>query len=267
MALGRQGRDLSEKMADGVVVGKTSDMGVQGGATAALFQKDYSARDKRDDMVMLKQQLMNQDGMTPFGQVYASDEDMRWLERKAAAAEQVNFDDWFASNFNVNDLAGRQWAQEVYPKFYSDRENEMLQRTQEAFKIKMLQLRGPQTKEDLVKLYLLNTGRVVLPPDWDVIGADPSKGAGLSAATSTNAFNAGLIRLPLFFTPSQRTDAVRGTPLRWGQGEFGGGDRPLPFGQPAAARNALKFGSSLATNQPFSKGDFAQARDWLDALK
>lgn len=234
--LAHEAQQFSQKMRDGLVTGQTDNVGVQGGAKAAQLQRKFEAYDSRDDMVNLKMQLMDKDsGMTPFGQVYFSDKDARWLERKQAAAESANYDSWFNREYNKNDLASRQFAQEIHPEFYAAREREMMERVNEVVALKKIQLRGPQSKEDLYKLWLINTGRVVLPKDWDRIGADPT--AGMSAAEqqawSTNQFQSGLVKMPLFQTAGQRS--AQAARLRDVQ--------KLP-GDPNASVNFFQWGSS-----------------------
>lgn len=199
--LANEGRELTQKMRDGVLTGAPKgDAGVQGGAKAIDLQRDFTAYDSRDDLVRRKMQLMDDDGMTPFGRVYYSDEDGKWLEKKEAAVESANFDKWFNDSFNKNDLASRQLAQQLNPEFYAARERKLRERTEEVLALKNIQLRGPQTEEDLRRLFLINTGRVQLPPDWDRIGSttqDPKR--------TMQVFQQGLIRAPLFYTRRQRT--------------------------------------------------------------
>lgn len=201
---------MGERFADGVVTAASNDDGVQGGAKAVQFQRQFSARDRMDDEMNQKMQLMDKDGMTPFGQVYYDDKVGKWLERKQAVAETANLDAWFNENFNKNNLADRQFAQQIYPEFYDSREQEMIKRAKEAVKLKMIQLRGPQSKDDMYKLWLINTGRVQLPDDWDRIGpsAKPNNQPDYDAAQSAAAFKAGLFRLPKFSTTSQRETAA-----------------------------------------------------------
>jgi hypothetical protein len=227
MGLVKDAQRLTERMRDGVITAPAPTGGVQGGAQAVQFQNKFDAKDSYDDEMNTKMQLMDQDGMTPFGQVYYDDKVGRWLERKAAAAETANFDSYFNLNFNKNDLASRQWAQEVNPKFYADREREMNERAEIVLKLKKIQLRGPQNKEDLQMLYLIESGRVKLPEDWDVIGPgyhDTSKSAfkGIRKANQKN-FRAGLIRMPLFLTEKQRQTRATNNGVYGAWGDANGG--------------------------------------------
>lgn len=248
MHLAKEAQAFSEKMRDGVVTAnEVRTGGVQGGAYAAQLPRKFEAYDRMDDEMNTKMQLMDQDGMTPFGQVYYDERVGKWLQKKEAAAEAANLDSWFNKEFNKNDLASRQLAQELYPDFYKTRERELLDRMQEVYKLKMIQLRGPQSKEDLYKLWLLNTGRVVLPPDWDRIGASPQVDAAGNVDTraARRQFMTGLVRMPLFQSANQR-DAYAASNRR----------NNMPISNPAATNDffALTNNNALAENGPLVQG-------------
>ena len=135
MKLANEGQRLTEKMARGVITAPASTQGVQGGAQAVQFERNFTARDPMDDEMNTKMQLMDKEGMTPFGQVYYDDKVGKWLERKEAMNEVANFDAYFNREFNKNDLASRQFAQQIYPEFYSSREREMMVRAEEVVKL------------------------------------------------------------------------------------------------------------------------------------
>lgn len=254
MKLVRKGQQMTEVMRDGVITGAPSRPGdpeVQGGAGVAQFQKKFQAYDSRDNLVNTKMQLMNNEGMTPFGQVYFSDKDAEWLERKRAVAEAANYDSWFNSQFNKPDLAARQFAQQINPDFYASREREMMDRVNEVVALKKIQLRGPQSKEDLYKIWLINSGRVVLPADWDRIAADPTASMQTQAERDNwnkRQFESGLIKMPLFLTYSQRHDQALDTALR---------SVPFASGDPSVgARNPFfSWGSTARTeNNKLARG-------------
>src|SRR5277367_2129826 len=95
MALAKEAQDLTERMETGVITAGVDDTStVQGGARAVQFPKKFSARSPEDNLMNTKMQLMDDKGMTPFGQVYYDDAAGRWIQRKAAAAEAANFDSY-----------------------------------------------------------------------------------------------------------------------------------------------------------------------------
>ena len=73
-------------------------------------------------------------------------------------------------------------------------------------KLKKIQLRGPQNEEDLKMLYLIENGRVVLPPDWDKIGTgfDNDTYTREQREHNEGVFRRGLIRMPLFLSKQQQ---------------------------------------------------------------
>jgi len=248
MHLAREAQRLNENMRDNLVTGANNNEGAQGGAGIVQLPRKLTAFDHMDDEMNTKMQLMDKTGMTPFGQVYYDDKVGKWLERKAAAVETANLDAWFNREFNKPDLAARQFAQQINPDFYRERERLMMERAQEVLKLKMIQLYGPQSKEDMFRLFLLDTGRVKLPKDWDRIGSDGGQ-AGDVAAQAVN-FKSGLVRLPLFDTVASRTKA--GTTL------FGNPIAPnTPFYRPASAANdPFGIGTSQAAGlqRPLQQG-------------
>ncbi len=206
MKLAKDAQALTERMQTGIYTAPAPTGGVQGGAQAVQFGRKFNARDKYDDEMNTKMQLMDENGMTPFGQVYYDDKVGKWLERKAAVGEAANFDAYFNLNFNKNDLASRQWAQQIHPEFYKAREDEMNERAEIVLRLKKIELRGPQDKQDLYMLWLIETGRVELPHNWDQIGPGFSNHDITVAQKKSNEaqYHKGLIRMPLFRTGAQR---------------------------------------------------------------
>ncbi len=260
MALAKSGQILTERMQDGVYTAAAPEGGVQGGAQAVSFPRKFDARSKMDDEMNTKMQLMDENGMTPFGQVYYDDKVGRWLERKAAVAEAANFDSYFAQNFNKNDLASRQWAQQIHPEFYHAREREMMEKAEIVLKLKGIQLRGPQSEEDLHMLYLIESGRVALPADWDVIGPGFSEHRISAAENAQNERNyaAGLIRFPLFLTQKQREERAISSSAFGAWGSAAAARNMFPAGEPPEVRNAQNRPLAKASGGLTLGGNFAK---------
>lgn len=266
MHLVNEAQDFTERMQD---VPKTGDADTttqaQGGAIATQFGRKFDARTPYDDDINMRMQLMDKNGMTPFGQVYYDDRVARWMEKKAAVQETANLDKWFNAEYNKNNLADRQFAQQIYPEFYAERERQMLAKAKEALAIKMIQLRGPQSKEDLYKQWLINTGRVVLPPDWDRIGPSATQ---VNMEKETALFRSQLIRLPKFVNTNVREDHATqnqrvglwgnqaaaqrsANPFGWEQGEqliSRAQSRPLAEPRPGLNTTATDILSQLRTS-------------------
>jgi len=241
MQLAREGQRVTDTMRDGVVTGTMDRSNVQGGAYNYQLPRKFDATSPYDNEMQQKLALMDADGMTPFGQVYYDERTAKWMEHKAAASELANMDEWFNKNFNKSSLADRQRALELWPEFYKAREQELLDRIEMVKKIRLIQLRGPQSEDDVRIQYLLNTGRVRLPADWDRIGVDPTGGRGPQEQSNLNNFFAGLFKVPLFSTQSQRAAQARNnTNLQ----VFGEGTGP--------ATNAFSWNSGAALNVPFA---------------
>lgn len=191
------------------------DTGAQGGARAAQFPRKFSARSDRDDLVRMKMEMMDEDGMTPFGQVQFTERDARWLMEKQKAQEAANFDKWFGANFHTNDVAGRAVAQELYPRYYEERERHMTERAKLALRIKLMELRGPKSEEDLLVLYGLQSGILQLDDGWDKIGFNFEDS---NMNDPRNGFKRGLLSLRRLFATNDnrlqnaRVDAPFGNP-------------------------------------------------------
>lgn len=151
------------------------------------------------------------------------------------------------------------WVQFITPfvlEFYASREREMMAKAKEAMSLKMIQLRGPQSKEDMYKLWLINTGRVVLPEDWDRIGAAPQQP---DTKEQQNLFREGLIRIPKFLPSANRGQNAADLQARhlWGN-----------VIQSSAARNP--FGPeppNAGTARPLQGGKVNVAHSLISNLK
>lgn len=248
MHLAKEAQVMTEKMNPGVITAPPPQGGVQGGAQAVAFPKKFIARDKMDDEMNTKMQLMDKDGMTPFGQVYFDDKAAKWLERKAAVGEAANFDKWFGQNFNKNDLASRQFAQQINPQYYSDREREMAERADVVLRLKGIQLRGPQSKEDLYMQWLIDSGRVKLPQDWDRLGVSVTDEAGYNRVQQQQKDNYafGLIRMPLFLTNLQRARQANQNRAVGAWGDIANAPTTFAEGEPPQV--------AVDQNKPLSRG-------------
>jgi hypothetical protein len=129
--------------------------------TAAL-----TAYDKRDKVMSAKLALQDptDPGITPFGKLEAKDEDFQWAIKKAAAAEEANFERWFAQNFDFMSPAQKQVAKRLFPKFYQDRMRLLDEQCKRLQDLARLNLMGVETMKDVETLYLAETGRLDLGP-------------------------------------------------------------------------------------------------------
>lgn len=244
--LADQARQMSDVFQTGVVTAEQNPASA-GGPVAAQFPRKFGGRDPYDDVMNMRRQLADANGNTPFGQLEYTDDVARWAMRKQAVAEEADFDAWFNRNYNKNNLASRQFAQEINPQFYSEREKEIMARAKEAAALKIIQLRGPKTKEELYKVWLIESGRVDLPKDWDRIG--PSY--AYTDQEANKNFKKGLLSLPKFLNRSQR-NANAGRPSN-------------PFKRESAVPNRfpLQGAGQGSSNAPLSNGPNTYSRAFL----
>lgn len=154
--------------------GVATDARVGGNMTQAYPRRGFEAFDPKDELMRAKMELVaqgNRTGMTKFGIVTVSDEDMEWLMKKRDTEAKFNFDRWIGENFNTNDVVTRQWLQQTYPDYHDAREQAMVDRAKFALRVHLLMMRGPKNHKDLVLYWGLQQGLIKLERDWDKIGA------------------------------------------------------------------------------------------------
>lgn len=256
--LASQAKDLSATFEPGVVTAPVDRDNVQGGAAAEQFPRKFGGRDPYDDVMRMRQQLVTDgQGNTPFGQLEYTDDVARWAMRKEQVSEAADFDSWFGKNYHKSDLASRAFAQEVNPEYYAARERDIMTRAQEAAKLKIIQLRGPRTKEELMKVWLIQSGRVELPADWDRIGPSYDYSAN-PGSKSQQAFKRGLFTLPSFTNREQRARRARAE------------QNPFGDGTDAASRNTFPFqggNNANAGNTVFSNAPNSVAARFMDQVR
>ena len=125
-----------------------------------------TAHDERDDEMnaRLQLQVQGKPGYTQFGKLDARDEDFKWLQKKQAAVETANFQAWFAANFDHMSPAQKKWAKERYPAFYAQRKKLLKKQSKNLYDLARIKIDGIESKEDLMKTYLAETGRLDLGP-------------------------------------------------------------------------------------------------------
>jgi len=147
-------------------------------------------------------------GQTPLGLVYASDADFEAMRRKRDTEAFANFDAWVGKNFHTNDLATRKFLQSIWPEYYEARERQMVERAKFALRVNLLNLRGADNEEDLALEWALNTGRVKLDKDWNVIGPH-WKGGEENMADSQERFRNGLFSVRRYLSEKDRKENAK----------------------------------------------------------
>jgi hypothetical protein len=242
MSAARKGREI-QSTEDEVVkqarhgvttTGAPTDDG-QGGATTRSFPRHFdSGTDAWDKVSKLKRGMVVDPAtaMTPFGPLEFSDRDAHALLAKENAAKEMAFDGWFGQNFHKNDLPTRRLAQELNPDYYAQREALLVAKAKMALRIKLMQLRGPRSEEDLQILYGLQSGDIRLETGWDTIGW---------TTNPNNASDAAYARKEL--STSSRLFVPLGARADAGPGLVGFANQPFV---PANAAAVYPFGAGAA---------------------
>lgn len=219
-----------------------------GNMTSAFPRKGFGrAEPDRDELVRMKQQMMDDKGMTKFGEVYATDADFEWLKRKRETEAAADFDNWVGNNFHTNDAVTRKWLQETYPEYYESREREMTDRAKFALRLALLKLRGPKNEKDLILMWGLQTGAIQLDRDWNVIGASDD---APDQATEQARFKRGLMAPPQFLGDAERKKNFSDTTNPF---------KPRGAGAEGAAQGQVPY--------PFYGGAVAHGKQYPDFLK
>lgn len=102
-------------------------------------------------------------------QVMFTDADAQYQMRKRTDDEQARFDAWISQTFDLSDPAQNAMLQQIVPGLYQRRE-ELIDHLQDLqTRYAKIRLRGAKSEDDLRFQWLLDTGRIQLPPGpiWD----------------------------------------------------------------------------------------------------
>jgi hypothetical protein len=176
--------------------------------TDALTQSD-----PRDEIMEAKLQSQEPDnqGMTPFGKLVASDADFEWLRKKRDTEAEANFQQWFASNFDHMSPTAKAYAKKMWPGFYKQRLALLEKDLDLLRRMAKLNITGIEDREDLLLQYAKEAGYIDMYRLENL--AHPEKAAELrSRAASQARFKRGLLnprRLPQGFNTVDRTTNAR----------------------------------------------------------
>lgn len=212
--------------------------------TGIYPRKGFESRSAKDEMMREKMEFMDKDGKTPFGQVIATDSDFEWLRKKRETESKANFDAWIGRNFNVDDVTTRRWLQEVHPEYYDSREQSMIDRAKFALRVNLLKMRGPKNHKDLILLWGLQTGKISLDRNWNVIGAQVK----YDQKQEQKRFAGGLLTPSRYRSDTQRTAAatyqegtVSANPFITADTGVGGRQISSPFAVGAEVPNTKRY--------------------------
>ena len=137
----------------------------QQGVMDVQFPTDeLTDHDPRDRIMAEKLALADKSGVTPFGRLVASDSDFDWLDRKRQKEDEANFQTWFAQNYDYMAPEQKAVARRLWPNFYEQRQKMLERNVKLQQKIAELKLHGPQSKEDLMLQYAIESGYIPADP-------------------------------------------------------------------------------------------------------
>lgn len=157
------------------------------------FPAKYLPQQRDADTRVELKKLLAQSGQ-PFGQVIATEEDMKYLLEKRKLGDRILFDTWFSRLFDTKDINKLRIAQQIHPEYFQMREEEINREAEVQKKIAKLRLRGPADLSDLQMVFALQNGQVKLRPTplWALDVADSS--------TQAAQYQRGIFNPTRFFT-------------------------------------------------------------------
>ncbi len=129
---------------------------------AGDFPRDFFTRDPYDDIIRVKKGLASDRRPAPI-----TDKEVKaWLQ-KEQQAEVLKFEQFFAEHYAHNltphTPAELRWAQDIMPDFWKQREAKIHQQSELQLRLALINLWGPQSKEDLLLLHGIQRGEVRVP--------------------------------------------------------------------------------------------------------
>ena len=185
----------------------------QGGSEAGQFPARYYEPDDGDDVMHIKDQLASAGRPAPV-----TDNDVATILRKRAAVEVAKQEDWFQNSwkFASDNPVQQRWAQQVFPEYFSRREQVIDEQTLLQNQLAKIKLRGPRSREDIDLLYAIDMGVVKVEDSaiWNITGttlAAPRRGLFSPRRVIIGDMNAKLSALvnPLNDFPGEGTTATR----------------------------------------------------------
>lgn len=99
-------------------------------------------------------------GATPLGLMVAQDSDFQRLIDIREKELEMQFEQWFASNFDKMDPTHKAMARKLYEKFYNDRLSNLDQNLETTRRLARMKIAGIQSVEDLKLAYAAESGQI-----------------------------------------------------------------------------------------------------------
>lgn len=162
----RQLNDMQRALFEGNLTHEVDEVA---GAVAnpGQYPRKYRPRDPKwaDEMVtklMLQAEELGGGGLgtgqTAFGQLTASERDIRNYQQYQEQQESAAFDKWFGEHFNRADLPTRRLGEELNPEYFEEREKALVEKYDVQLRLDLIKLYGPRDEKDLMILFGLQNG-------------------------------------------------------------------------------------------------------------
>lgn len=139
----------------------------------------------RDTKLRLKQEYISQQGAggVNLGEAHLNDSDLKVIEDIEKQKQTNSFESFVASYYDMNDPATAKLVEEMMPEYYEKRQESIEHMAELQKQLALIDLRGPKSKQDLMVLYLVNTGAIPLPKgtlfeprEWSKTNEDFTRG-------------------------------------------------------------------------------------------
>lgn len=120
----------------------------------------------RDTRLRLKKQYIaaKAAGTGPdLGAALLDDKDLEAFQDIEKQSQVISFESFLASYFDMNDPATAKLVEEIMPEYYQKRAEAIEHQAELQKNMALIRLRGPQSKKDLMLIYLLATGAIPMP--------------------------------------------------------------------------------------------------------
>ena len=148
------------------------------GVVDEQFPTNALGKQSKKDLVMTeKLRMANAQGVTPFGQLIATDEDFKWLRGKREQEEEAKFQQWFALNYDHMNPEGKAVARDLWPDFYAQRDHQLDDTIDLTGRIAKLKLHGIRNAKDLFLQYAIESGFIQADALNHIIHPEDAKAA------------------------------------------------------------------------------------------
>lgn len=162
--------NIQERFMPNQVTMTIADPAANPGASQQFPTNAMAHKQTEDDKIRaIKMQTVNEEGVTPFGQLKASERDYQWLVRQKKIQEYAQFEQWFADNWDRIKPEEKEWARTTFPAFFSNRKKTLKKNIKNLQRLAEIKLEGLKSLEDVKLQYMVETGKVDMSPLADLL--------------------------------------------------------------------------------------------------